>query len=266
MCRTVQLAYAIFLSALCISSSWDSAAGTGEETLVHETYALEDASSRPIIRVNFTNVSKSPVHVFSGDLPWSRSIGGTQLLAVRENRLDEPFEKRLQPVNPVGWLTLRPGETISGEIEISAAFPTALEERKTRDILIFWTHEWTVYKEIEPTRIPTRDRLGGMLILPKNGNYVRSPISAKTAIEVARKFANEQGSIGPELSAETGSIQKGSELLRAARFRGPAHPKISEDGLYWEVTFTYSMANNRKLKSSVIIDAHSGSVVVPSND
>ncbi len=163
--RMFLLAGALALLHLAVAAQAQGRAGA--VIPIAETLEVGNKNGRPLIQISLKNISTKQIYVFSGDLPWSSTVGGVQLIGVAAKRVDEPLRKVYLVVNPVGWVSLMPGEEIKGQIEVGDVFPELSNAKRLDDILLFWTHDWVVYKEPDPRKEFAKGRFGGMLVLPK---------------------------------------------------------------------------------------------------
>src|SRR5262249_35617243 len=115
----------------------------------------------PSIEFSLTNTGSSSLDMYKSDLPWGiRS--STLLIAVQLNaeRSSVPEALYIDDPGPT-TVTLRPGQTFTGQINLVDRFPQFLKALTETDVVVFWTYV--------PTRIDGTDgaRFGGFIHIPR---------------------------------------------------------------------------------------------------
>ena len=100
-----------------------------------------DTGTELIIRLR--NESAESLPVYNDDLPWVRMRSMT-LIAVETSDFAgivlggpqfKPNEDSAEP-----WVTIKPGESLTGEISLITRFPRIEESLKDRDVILFWSY------------------------------------------------------------------------------------------------------------------------------
>lgn len=159
-CRQVFLQAALlsligFVFPVLSATAADGSPG-GPVTL--QVSALPDKGGQYDLHISMQNEGSTPLKVFKAGLPWGNSR--SMFLTVVRNRtvltgpiaIDDPV---------AGDVVLQPGETVRGEINLSARYPKLTEELKTSDLDVLWTYQ------VVTTNGATMQRLGGWLPITK---------------------------------------------------------------------------------------------------
>jgi hypothetical protein len=117
-----------------------------------------------IIEVSVLNTGSKPLTVFQNDLPWM-SRHSLFVVVVQSGPEKRLIEEHLFIDDPkAGQVTIKPGESLNGHIEISRRFPTLLESLEEKDVFLFWSYELKCLGK------PLGQRTGGFLLLPSKEN------------------------------------------------------------------------------------------------
>ncbi len=105
---------------------------------------------------------EAPLVVYEGSLPWKNPrdllLVACALNAANSRLVSADSPKRDLPQNP---LTLNPGDTLTGSVNLSASFPGLTEAIQASDVVLFWSHEM---KSAEKQSLP---RLNGGAVIPR---------------------------------------------------------------------------------------------------
>ncbi len=95
-------------------------------------------------------------------LPW-KSPRNLLLVAVPLNASRRPLvgSDSLDPDLPSASLTLNPGDSLSGSVNVSARFPDLAAAIRETDVMIFWSHQ------LRASEAPAFPRLAGGVLLPR---------------------------------------------------------------------------------------------------
>lgn len=121
----------LVLLVLAAASSTPSSSSPVQATITHNC-------QRPTsLRVELRNGSAVPVSIDEGRLPWSQPTAMLRFSAVsagdgRSNRLDP--ESRIS--DHFRSITIAPGKSLAGYVELDEVFPDLANRRKTSDVLI----------------------------------------------------------------------------------------------------------------------------------
>lgn len=124
--------------------------------------AVRDPNGDWRLQFDLRYTGETPLVVYEGSLPW-KSPRDLLLVACALNASNT----RLAPVDtpkpdlPPSSLTLNPGDTLSGSVNLSASFPGLTEAVQASDIVLFWSHEM---KSAEKQSLP---RLNGGAVIPR---------------------------------------------------------------------------------------------------
>jgi hypothetical protein len=116
-----------------------------------------------LLRVTITNVGTTPLQMNDAWVPWAH-LYAMQLVAVRPADPFGPSQPLVRTTaidDPVGRrVTIRPGEGLTGEIELDQQFPDLPAALARDDMLLFWSYV--------PLYAPNTMgiRTGGWLLLP----------------------------------------------------------------------------------------------------
>ena len=92
-----------------------------------------------LLDIAVTNETAAPLVVSRSGLPWTNSYD-LLLTAVCADPVGSVIERSLPVDDPlVGALTVLPGQTVSGEINLTQRFPGLAEARERADVLLYWS-------------------------------------------------------------------------------------------------------------------------------
>lgn len=119
------------------------------------------SSSDYILHVKLTHRSRDILTIYQHSLPW---VGWYSILltAIKTDALGTVIEKSLiiDDPGPVR-ITIKPGETLTGDIPLIGRFPDLLEALRETDVIIFWSYQ------LKPVDAPPFQRACGYVVLPK---------------------------------------------------------------------------------------------------
>jgi len=124
--------------------------------------AVRDPSGVWRLQFDLRYTGETPLVVYEGSLPW-KNPRDLLLVACALNASNT----RLVPANtlvrdlPPNPLTLNPGDTLSGSVNLSARLPGLVEAIQASDVVLFWSHE---IKSTEKQSLP---RLNGGAVIPR---------------------------------------------------------------------------------------------------
>ena len=117
-----------------------------------------------VLRMTVLNDGTAAVDINEVWLPWGH-VYSTLLVAIRPTDPftgSRPLERTIVMANPVGTsLTLRPGQTMSGDIDLDRQFADLAKALVHSDILLFWSYA-PIY-----TGGRVGERAGGWVQLPQ---------------------------------------------------------------------------------------------------
>lgn len=127
-----------------------------------EVTVSRDPNSRSIVQVRLVNRSANSLELYAARLPWGNSSSMFFLALTRpEPSSTLPESQEFDEARP-GTVTIRPGESVSGTIDLARRFPTLGQALSSGPVMMFWTYE---LRTSEPK---TLGRVFGGLLLPKS--------------------------------------------------------------------------------------------------
>ncbi|MEA2718378.1 MAG: hypothetical protein QOJ39_242 [Candidatus Eremiobacteraeota bacterium] len=101
-----------------------------------------EAAPEPRLFVTLTNQSREDLVTYEHSLPW-RSAYAMMVVAVETDPAGTPLERTLPVDDPgPGTVTVKPGETLHGEIPLAPRFPSLSGALAKRDVLAFWAYRF----------------------------------------------------------------------------------------------------------------------------
>jgi hypothetical protein len=124
--------------------------------------AVRDPSGVWRLQFDLRYTGETPLVVYEGSLPW-KSPRELLLIACALNAADARLAPAEAPTRdlPPNSLTLNPGDTLSGSVDLSARLPGLAEAIQASDVVLFWSHEM---KSAEKQSLP---RLNGGAVIPR---------------------------------------------------------------------------------------------------
>lgn len=111
------------------------------------------------LQIALMNQTNRALSTYAHMLPW---VGETSLIlvAVKTDAVGTVLEKRAAIDDPgPGVITIRPNETLSGEVNLGSRFPDLRPALSERDVALFWSYQ---FRATDGTRSP---RTGGFVLL-----------------------------------------------------------------------------------------------------
>lgn len=151
----------LLVPALVLSASVSSLASESKKVELAVT-ARPDKAGLYDLHIQLKNCGAEDIKMFRASLPWgnSRSV---YLNAVRNRTpliaptpIDDPA---------AGDVTIKPGETVEGYINLHERFPSLEKELSNDDVDLLWTYQ------ASQTTGSTMSRFGGWVLLPKKTKY-----------------------------------------------------------------------------------------------
>lgn len=151
----------MWVTAFLLSLSILSAA-TELPPAVAVTAQLAQRPDWPALRLTLKSVDKRPLETAPSALPWGGRYSMI-LVAIGSDSTGEVLESPLSSADPLEEepVTLKPRQTIEGEIDLRARFPTLDEVLKTQDVIVFWSYRFPA-KGLGVSR-----RAGGWALIPR---------------------------------------------------------------------------------------------------
>lgn len=138
--------------------------GTSEsKTMERQMKVAVEAMATPAhkLEMRLTNQSPGPITVFRNSLPWSSAYSAL-VVAVKTDAVGTAIDRSTPVDDPVvGTLTIQPGETLTGQIDLDRRFPGLSSGLKGRDVVVFWSHQ------LQTTGGEPLPRTGGWVLLSK---------------------------------------------------------------------------------------------------
>lgn len=124
--------------------------------------AVPDKAGNFDLHIKLKNCGSEDLKMFRAGLPWGNSHS-MYLNAVR-NRT--PLTAPTPIDDPVaGDVTIKPGETVEGDINLHERFPSLEKELNNDDVDLLWTYQ------ANETKGSTVSRFGGWVLLPKKAKH-----------------------------------------------------------------------------------------------
>lgn len=128
------------LAGLCLAVEFGAVA-QGPPVPIKVEIVAADGGASGKLRIRLTNASSKNVTAYSSKLPWgtrnSMIVAAVKLTGTNEALgntpvIDDP---------PPGEVTLKPGETLAGEIDLAARFYQSWQGARGKPVLIFWSYQ-----------------------------------------------------------------------------------------------------------------------------
>src|SRR5262249_15904821 len=93
------------------------------------------------LQIRLTNASSTGVRLYSSDLPWA-TRSSMIVAAVKLPRTGETLADALAIYDPPpGEVTIAPGQTMTGEIDLAKRFQQSWRNALGRPLLVFWSYQ-----------------------------------------------------------------------------------------------------------------------------
>ncbi len=150
----------VLLAVMAMALSVANAAGQDGSLDVQAKPAVL-SPSRIALEFTLRNSGTVPLDFFASDLPW-----GIQHSFMLVPVTNDPEARRIAEALYVddprqGQVTIRPGDQLSGIVDLSRRFPSLAELLKTREVIVFWSFQPT---QVNGTQM---HRTSGTVVLPK---------------------------------------------------------------------------------------------------
>lgn len=124
--------------------------------------AVRDPSGAWRLQFDLRYTGETPLVLNEGSLPW-KNPRNLLLVACALNAANTRLVPADVPVRdlPPTPLTLNPGDTLSGSLNLSATLPGLAEVIRGSDVILFWSHEM---KSADKQPLP---RLSGGAVIPR---------------------------------------------------------------------------------------------------
>ncbi len=124
--------------------------------------AVRDQGGAWRLQFDLRYTGETPLVLYEGSLPW-KNPRDLLLLACTLNAANTRLVSSEVPVQdmPPTPLTLNPGDTLSGSLNLSARLPGLGEALRGSDVVLFWSHEM---KSVEKQPL---QRLNGGAVIPR---------------------------------------------------------------------------------------------------
>lgn len=147
----------MLVSALVLSTAVSSVAAESKKVELTVS-ARPDKAGQIDLHIQLKNCGAEEIKMFRASLPWGNSRS-MYLNAVR-NRMQLTAPTPID--DPVaGDFTIKPGETVEGDINLHERFPSLETELSKDDVDLLWTYQ------ASETAGSTVSRFGGWILLPK---------------------------------------------------------------------------------------------------
>lgn len=126
--------------------------------------AARDPNGGWRLQFDLRYTGESPLVLSEASLPW-KNPQNLLLVACTPGAADACLAAADLPVRdlPPTFLTLNPGDTLSGSVNVSARFPGLATASRSSDVILFWSHE------VKPAESKSVPRLHGGVVLPRQG-------------------------------------------------------------------------------------------------
>jgi len=113
------------------------------------------------LQVRLTNETRAPITVPRHSPPWANAYSAL-VVAVKTDASGTVLERSTPVDDPlVGSLTIQPGETLSGQIDLDRRFPGLADALMEHDVVVFWSFQ------LDPVDGTPLARAGGWVLLPR---------------------------------------------------------------------------------------------------
>jgi len=147
-----------WLTAIAIGAQ-----GNSEVPIDVKAEIRREGKSNIILYTTLKNSSSNSITLWNVDLPWGHFRN--MIVVVVPLSQPTPLKEWFSPSNPI-WeeVTLKSGESTSGEVRLSHKFPNLGRALSRTNVLLFWSYQANTVDE------KVLVRQGGQLIIPKNAN------------------------------------------------------------------------------------------------
>lgn len=124
--------------------------------------AVRDPNGAWRLQFELRYTGEAPLILSERSLPW-KNPRDLLLVAAGLNAADPRLAAADLPVRelPSTSVTLNPGDTLSGSVNVSARFPALATAIRAGDVILFWSHQ------LKPVGSQDLPRLNGGLVLPR---------------------------------------------------------------------------------------------------
>ena len=123
------------------------------------THHVDEQTSLITLNISLKLTSQEEVEIYEDSLPWD---AWHSMILVVTTPIGHALERQM-PIDDPGehTLSLRPGQTIKGEITLTDEFPELIATLQKHNLILFWSHQ---LDSIDAEPMP---RKGGWLLIPK---------------------------------------------------------------------------------------------------
>ncbi len=163
MFRTlVGLISLIMLLALIGFSATGAPTDSGLSDLGLTASPIREANGAWRLQFELRYTGETPLVLSEASLPW-KNPRDLLLVARQLNVASAPVAERESPGRnvPDAYLTLNPGDTLAGSVNLSVRLPGLGAAIRESDVLVFWSHQ------IRSADNPALPRLNGGVVIPR---------------------------------------------------------------------------------------------------
>lgn len=132
------------------------AGATDAQSMRVDAY-IQHVPKKALLEFKATNLSGTRVCLEKGNLPWG-TIYSTSIIALLPGMAQKQLERAwIIDDPPLATTCFNPGETLTGSINLSEAFPALGESLKKGEVVIFWYYQNKQFKSTA----------GGYFVLPR---------------------------------------------------------------------------------------------------
>lgn len=119
--------------------------------------AVEAIKGSLSLKVTITSRTTVPIEIYRSDLPWG-SVSSLLLVAATGDRIGAPLDRQNAIDDPSpSRVVLKPGEVLTGNVDLTDQFPALPDTLKGREVILFWSY---------------RPRLADGSLLPRHGGWL----------------------------------------------------------------------------------------------
>lgn len=132
------------------------------------TVSMQLSANRHLLHVRLTNNASTPFTMFDAALPWKWRYAMI-IVPVQTDLYGTIIQDENQPIDdPVPELiTISPGETIEGTIDLDDRIAKLSDTLRTADVLLLWSYD------VRPARTISHERVSGVILINRLVNRSR---------------------------------------------------------------------------------------------
>jgi hypothetical protein len=146
--------------------------GTDQQVVSVDASLKHRTAAEFVLEMTLRYTGDKDLRVWNSSLPWGNTYS-LILVGVEAHAMATPLEKFLRIDDPVtGDITIKPGQALTGEVDLTQRFRNLTSALNRIDVLIFWSYQ------LQPIDGKPLPRVGGWLVIPKTAG--RAGLKAPT--------------------------------------------------------------------------------------